>query len=47
MAIRGSKDGSYVPGYPKKTSQGQGKHSKYSPKSRNKSIRKLTRGQGT
>jgi len=37
--------GSYVESIPKKTRQGQGKHSKYSATSRN-SPRKKSRGQG-
>lgn len=45
MARMGSKDGNYVPGIPKKTTQGQGKHSRYSNSSRNM-ARKKRRGQG-
>ncbi len=37
--------GTYVETRPKKSRQGQGKHSKYSATSRN-SARKRTRGQG-
>ncbi len=37
--------GTYVESIPKKTRQGQGKHSKYSATSRN-SPRKKSRGQG-
>ena len=37
--------GTYVEAIPKKTRQGQGKHSKYSATSRN-SARKRKRGQG-
>ena len=37
--------GTYVESHPKKSRQGQGKHSKYSATSRN-SARKRTRGQG-
>ena len=37
--------GTYVESIPKKTRQGQGKHSKYSATSRN-SPRKKNRGQG-
>ena len=48
MAVRAKvglvKDG-FMPGKPKKTRQGRGKHSKYSATSRN-SARKRYRGQG-
>ena len=42
---RGLMGGTYVEAIPKKTRQGQGKHSKYSATSRN-SARKRKRGQG-
>ena len=38
-------DGTYVEAIPKKTRQGNGKHTKYSATSRNK-AKKRTRGQG-
>ena len=48
MAMRSkvgiSKDG-FMPGKPKKTRQGSGKHTKYAASSRN-SARKMYRGQG-
>jgi hypothetical protein len=48
MAVRSKvglvKDG-FIPNKPKKTRQGNGKNSKYSPTSRN-SARKAYRGQG-
>ena len=48
MAMRSkvgiNKDG-FMPGKPKKTRQGSGKHTKYAASSRN-SARKMYRGQG-
>jgi|TARA_B100000085_G_C18224679_1_gene383308 hypothetical protein len=43
MAMR--KGGGYVEGTPKKSRQGDGKHTKYAPTSRN-GARKKYRGQG-
>ncbi len=44
MAAKG-KNGTYVPGSPKSTRQGDGKNTKYAASSRN-SARKKYRGQG-
>ncbi len=45
MALSKGKNGSYVPGSPKKTRQGDGSSTKYAATSRNTS-RKKYRGQG-
>ena len=39
------KEGNYIPGKPKKTRQGNGKHTKYAASSRN-GAKKRYRGQG-